>query len=480
MLLRSDPSVTAAPRHTAEPYTDPTAPSPKVLVIAYRFPPQGGGGVQRTLKFVKYLPHFGWLPVVHTVRNPYWKLRDDTLLAEVPPQVRVYRTLTAEFERLQGATGSLVAGGKPVQGDGPGVAGASRGRRNSVMRLGKATADVIHRRLLIPDPQVVWVLPALMKSLHIIRKVGASLIYTSSPPNSVQFLGLLVKRVAKLPWVADFRDPWTEGVRRKQAYERNKTRRRIEEALERSVITRADHVVVTTDLTLEQFTAKYSSVPAGKFSVITNGFDPTDFRRTVSDTALLDPQEFNITLTGNVEAMFDAMPFFGALQELIGEDEGIGSRLRVNFVGTKRGKYDAFIQQHGLDRHVRYIDYVPHTTSLQYLSESDVLFLCQIPVYESASSKLSGKLFEYLYMRKPILALTLPGLTTEILSRSGLGTVVHPSDRPGIKRALHELYLRHKVDQLPAAIDETYLGRFNRIDQTQSLSRIFDRLVERR
>jgi hypothetical protein len=151
----------------------------------------------------------------------------------------------------------------------------------------------------------------------------------------------------------------------------------------------------------------------------------------------------------------------------------------VNFVGTKRGKYDDFIRQHGLDRYIRYIDYVPHATSLQYLSESDVLFLCQIPVYESASSKLSGKLFEYLYMRKPILALTLPGLTTEILSRSGLGTVVHPDDRPGIKRALRDLYLRHKVGQLAAAVDDAYLGQFNRINQTQSLSRIFDRLAER-
>jgi hypothetical protein len=243
------------------------------------------------------------------------------------------------------------------------------------------------------------------------------------------------------------------------------------------VVTRADHVVVTTDRTLEQFATKYPFLPARKFSVITNGFDPADFARTAAYTTLLNPQEFNLTLTGNVEAMFDAMPFFRALQELVGEDEELRSRLRVNFVGTKRGKYDGFIAQHALGRHVRYIDYVPHTTSLQYLSESDILFLCQIPVSESASSKLSGKLFEYLYMRKPILALTLPGLTTEILSRSGLGTVVHPHDQPGIKRALRELYLRHKVGQLPAVIDDKSLDQFNRIHQTRSLSQIFDQLV---
>ena len=125
-----------------------------------------------------------------------------------------------------------------------------------------------------------------------------------------------------------------------------------------------------------------------------------------------------------------------------------------------------------LDRHVSYIGYVPHATSLQYLAESDVLFLCQIPVYESASTKLSGKLFEYLYMRKPILALTLPGLTTDILSRSGLGIVVAPDDRPGIKGALQHLYRQHKVNHLPAVADNVYIQRFDRVDQSRCLSRI--------
>jgi hypothetical protein len=149
-----------------------------------------------------------------------------------------------------------------------------------------------------------------------------------------------------------------------------------------------------------------------------------------------------VTLTGNVETMFDAVPFLTAVRDLLDEDEAFRARLRINFVGAKRGKYDDFINHHRLETNVRYIGYVPHQTSLTYLAESDVLFLCQIPVYESATTKLSGKLFEYLYMRKPILALTLPGLTTDILSRSGLGVAVDPNDQPGIKKALRDLYLR--------------------------------------
>lgn len=474
---RSKPGASVARSNAEAIPADYGRPRPKAFVIAYRFPPQGGGGVQRTLKFVKYLPQFGWLPVVHTVRNPYWPMRDDTLLAEVPPEVHVYRTLTVEFERLQGVTGSLLSSTEGGRSTGHGGDGGQPRRRSPLIRLGKALAYVVHQHLLLPDPQIAWILPAFVKSLYIIQKTGVSLIYTSSPPNSMQVLGLLLKRVTALPWVADFRDPWTEGIRRQQAYQRNRTRQRLEEAWERSVIARADHVVVTTDKTLEQFTGKYPRVSTAKFSVITNGFDPADFSLNPSASSLLNPQEFNLTLTGNIEAMFDAVPFFRAVRELLDEDDDIRSHLRVNFVGTKQGKYKEYIRQHQLDSHVRYIAYVPHAISLQYLAESDALFLCQIPVYESASTKLSGKLFEYLYMRKPILALTLPGLTAEILSRSGLSVVVDPNDQPGIRQAIRKLYRQHKANQTHPIADEAYLDGFNRIRQTQGLSRIFNQLV---
>ena len=476
-FARAESEITTTRHSASTAHVGQGRPMSKVLVIAYRFPPQGGGGVQRTLKFVKYLPQWGWLPVVHTVRNPYWPLRDDTLLGEIPLGVQIYRTLTVEFERLQGAAGSLFAEGERRRDDGRGDAAAPPRRPSLLRRSCKAVANIIHRHMLIPDPQVAWILPAFLKSLYIIRKAGVALIYTSSPPNSMQVLGLILKRVTKLPWVADFRDPWTEGIRRRQAYQENRGRQRLEEVLERAVLTRADHVVVTTEKTLEQFLGKYPSLAAEKFSVITNGFDPADSAATPSDLLLLDPRQFNLTLTGNVEAMFDARPFFRTLRELLDEDAEIRSRLRVNFIGTKRGKYDDYLRQHDLGGHVRYVGYVPHATCLQYLAESDALFLCQIPVYESASTKLSGKLFEYLYMRKPILALTLPGLTADILAQSGLGMVVDPNDRAGIKEAIRALYLRHKVDHTPVVPDDAYIDSFNRIHQTQRLSQIFAQLV---
>jgi glycosyltransferase involved in cell wall biosynthesis len=452
-------------------------PRRKVLVLAYRFPPQGGGGVQRTLKFVKYLPQQGWLPIVQTVSNPYWPLQDPTLLSEIPPFVKVHGTRTFEFERLGRATEGLIA----PRGDTPpreAATGSGSGlRRSGLRRMLKGAAGLVQTHALVPDPQIPWVPSAFLKGLSLIRKERPAVIYSSSPPNSCQVLGLMLKRVTHVPWIADFRDPWTEGIRRKQSYERSGVRRRLEHALERRVIEGADHIIVTTEKTLEQFLAKYPAIPSSKYSVITNGFDAADFTVTRHGDRLLDASHFNVTLTGNVETMFDAVPFLTAVRDLLDEDEAFRARLRINFVGAKRGKYDDFINHHRLETNVRYIGYVPHQTSLTYLAESDVLFLCQIPVYESAMTKLSGKLFEYLYMRKPILALTLPGLTTDILSRSGLGVAVDPNDQPGIKKALRDLYLRWREGGGRPDIDEAYIATFDRARQTERLAGLFDRFA---
>jgi glycosyltransferase involved in cell wall biosynthesis len=456
----------------------------KALVLAYRFPPQGGGGVQRSLKFVKYLPGHGWLPVVHTVSNPYWPLEDRTLLAEVPQSVKVYRTPTFEFERLgRAAAGALSTNDSLPAGDSPrtsaaGSAAAPRKRGGLARRCLQAVGDFLFRHVLIPDSQIAWVPGALVRSLVIAHRERVSLVYSSSPPNSGQVLALLLKRLSGRPWLADFRDEWTEGIRRKLAYQKSPLRGRIEAALERLVVRHADHVVVTTDKARDHFLEKYPFAPREKFSVITNGFDPGDFAAAPAAERLLDDRHFNMTLTGNVEAMFDAVPFFSAVRELLDEDEGARAHLRVNFIGTRRGKYDDFIREHRLDSNVRYVGYVPHQTCLRYLAESNVLFLCQIPVYESAAAKLSGKLFEYLYMRKPILALTLPGLTADILARSGLGTVVDPNDQPGIRKAIRDLYLAWRDGHARAPADEAYINTFDRVTQTERLAGLFDRLAE--
>jgi len=159
-------------------------PRRKVLVLAYRFPPQGGGGVQRTLKFVKYLPQQGWLPIVQTVSNPYWPLQDATLLAEIPSFVKVHGTRTFEFERLGRTTEGLLTPRGDALPREPEKAVGSQPRRKRLRGMLKAAAALVQTHVLVPDPQITWVPGAFLKGLSLIRKERPAVMYSSSPPNS--------------------------------------------------------------------------------------------------------------------------------------------------------------------------------------------------------------------------------------------------------------------------------------------------------
>ncbi len=446
----------------------------RALLISYRFPPQGGGGVQRTLKFTKYLRDFGWEPVVQTARNPYWPVWDETLLRDVPPGVRVYRTPSFEFERLEHRLARMMGernGAAPERRLGGDLPARPRSRRRGLVGAFRAG---VHRRVLVPDAQIAWLPGALLHSLLIARRERVRLVYTTSPPNSVQLLGGLVARALRRPWVADFRDPWTDGPRRQLAYVGNSMRARIEQAAERAVLRGADRVIVSAEPLRARFLEKYPFLTPEKVVVLTNGFDPADFAPAWGGERELEPGRFHLTGTGNIEAMFDAQPLLRALAELVAEDAGLGADLLVNLVGAKKGKYDDDLRALGLADRVRYTRWVPHAQSLRYLQQSDVLLMCQLPHPGGGSDKLSGKCFEYLYLRKPVLCLTVPGITADLLAESGLGTVVHPDDVAGIKAALRALYARRGQ---PLRADGSLIARFDRRRLTERLAGIFDELV---
>ena len=469
----------------------------KALLISYRFPPQGGGGVQRTLKHVKYLRRFGWEPVVHTARNPYWPVRDESLLDDVPQGVRVYRTTAFEFERFehrlaglaqrQGGKRNGTSGGaakrRAQPADGAGAeAGEPAGNGRSGGLLG-GFRNTVHRRLLIPDPQIAWLPGAVAHGLRIARRERPQVIYSSSPPNTVQLVGGLLAGMLRCPWVADFRDPWTDGPRRQRSYVGNRMRGDIERAAERWVLRRADHVIVSAPPLRERFLAKYPFLRPERVEVLTNGFDPADFEALEAAESAesthaerqLEPGCFHVTGTGNIETMFDARPLLRAIAALVAADPaGIGRDLRVTLVGAKRGKYDADLAALGLSERVRYVGWVAHARSLQYLRESDVLLMCQLTQAGGGSEKLSGKCFEYLYLQKPILCLTVPGVTADLMIESGVGTVIDPADQAGIEAALRRFYAERGR---AARANPDVIARFDRRRQTERLAAIFDELT---
>jgi len=443
------------------------------LLMAYRFPPQGGGGSLRTLKFTKYLREFGWEPVVHTARDPFWPVTDDTLLHDVPEDVHVYRTRTFEFERLEQRLATIFKQ-HDERGTSRQPVDRPSGKAPRRPGLSETLRAQVHRRLLVPDPQIAWLPGAFLHGLKIARREAPRVLYTSSPPNSTQLLGALLAAAVRKPWVADFRDPWTDGMRRRQAYAGNRLRGACERAAERLVVRRADRIVVTAEPLRARFLAKYPFLAPERVVVLTNGYDPADFTACTGGARELESDRFHLTGAGNIEAMFDARPLLRAVAELIAEHPGFRADLLVNLVGAKKGQYDADIQALGLTDRVRYVGWVPHAQSLRYLHQSDVLLMCAITQPSGQGEKFPAKGFEYLYLRKPVLCLSAPGVTTELLARSGLGTVVDPADLAGIKAALRTFYERRHQ---PARGDAAFIARFDRRCLTEKLAGIFDELV---
>ncbi len=452
----------------------------KAFLISYRFPPQGGGGVQRTLKHTKYLRDFGWEPVVQTASDAFWPVWDDTLLGEIPAGVHVYRAPAFEFERLEHRLGALLghaAGRRNGAGAGTPARAPAEGdaeRRSAGRGIVGAVRRAIHRRVLIPDPQIAWVAGAFVQGLRVARREGVRVLYTSAPPNSVHLLGGLLAVALGRPWVADFRDPWTDGPRRQLSYAGNRMRAGIERAAERWVLRRARRVIVSAAPLRERFLRKYPFLDQNHIHVLTNGYDPADFAEADAEERVLEPDRFHLTGSGNIEALFDARPLLRAIAEVVAEDPGLRAELFVNLVGAKKGQYDTDIETLGLADRVRYTGWVPHAKSLKYLRESHVLLMCQLPHAGGGAEKLSGKCFEYLYLQKPVLCLTVAGLTADLLAESGLGTVVDPADVGGIKTALRNLYAE-RGQRLRG--NAGVIARFDRRRLTERLAAIFDEVA---
>ena len=470
-----------------------------ILVLTFRWPPQGGGGVQRTLKFVKYLARLGWDPVVHTVSNPFTDLWDPGLGAEVPPSVAVYRTPTVEVEAIEAGISRLGRRARSVlrgrrgpdastrsarpradaapspattAGPAPAVVGEREARLARGGRLARLQ-DFVWGRLLVPDPQVAWLPAAFLRSLAIARRHGVAAIYSTAPPQSLNVLARALRRRTGLPWIADLRDPWTAGLHRNQWYAGNPSRRAREERWERAIFEEAAHVIVVNEAAREEFLAKYPSCPPGRISVITNGFDPADFAHVTPEPRFLEGGRLHVTVTGHVETMFDLLPFFEAVRRIVESAAADRDMLRIDFVGTKRQpRYDAWIAERRLGDVIRFHAYVPHADSVQYLADSQVLMLCMTPVKEYGAVKILGKMCEYLYTRKPVLALTIPGVTSGILERAGVGTTVDPNDVDAMEAVLRRYLSEFRAGTLRAVPDEEVIATFDRERQAAQLSEI--------
>ena len=417
----------------------------RLLVITYYWPPSGGAGVQRCLKFVKHLGHFNVEPTVITVdpAQASYPVRDESLLAEVPPTVRIVHTGTTEpFESYKRLTGRAVPyGGFANEG--------KPGPLQQVLRF-------VRGNLFIPDPRRGWnrhALAAVEKLLAAGEQFDA--VLTSSPPHSTQLIGLELQRRHGLRWLADLRDPWTDIYYYKDLHH-TPLASWLDARYERQVLTHADAVLVTSPETKRLFLAKNPTLPATKFHVLPNGYDESDFRQPSQPPAAC----LRITHTGTITELYHINRLLEAVAAGAAAHPTVPLRLR--FVGQVSAQLRGQIAEAGLTDITEYLDFVPHEQSVAYLMESSVLLMA-IPDVPRNLGILPGKVFEYLAAGKPILCVGPAGSDADNLLREcGAGQALPYEDAALMRQTLEALVARWQQNpnlDLPALGNARYSRR---------------------
>lgn len=424
-----------------------------VLILASHFPPEArAGGVLRVAKLVKYLPALGWEPIVVTSRSESVAGTRDPLAEEIRGIGRVYRLPRLDMRR---PFHWLKIGLRPLgrilsKARQPSKEGLGNGGDSSTSRPPLAS------RILIPDHLAIWGLLATLRSLVVIlsRKVDA--IYATSPLQSSLVAGYLLRRMTGVPFVVEMRDPWTTNPM--AAPRASRFLCWIDALLEEKVLLAADRVVVINENFIPSICQKFPGVDEGKFVVIPNGFDFDDF----DQVAPIYNARFTIVHAGNFYPGRTPIPFLSALAKLAAQRPDVRADWVVKFVGSGR-EYASTIDELGIADMIEFVDFVPHHVALGHVLGADVLLL----VPGVGKGTMSGKIFEYIAARKPVLVVADECAAAELVRRSGVGVVVPPRDLDEVAERCAAffddiqsgVYVYPDVGELLAAYDRKSIAR---------------------
>jgi glycosyltransferase involved in cell wall biosynthesis len=433
----------------------------KVLIISYYFPPMGMGGVQRATKFAKYLPTFGWNPFVLTVKDVEYLAKDTSLLEDLSPKVKVIRTGSFDPLRISYILKNFF-------------------KRRS--QKGKSTQEKRVERskllswLFFPDSKIGWIPFAFLTGLNLVKKERIDLIFTSSPPPSLHLVGYLLKLLTGKPWVADFRDPWI-GFH----YEDYPTpfHRWLKNGLVKLITRNADGIVSVNQKITQNFFSSYPFIKNVK--TIPNGYDESDFNLPSSvrtDLKMQNSHLFVIAYLGTFSPDHDPEPFLSALKSLLEERKVPQGKIKFIHIGLGMGiDFDLLIKKYDLSGVVEKRGYLPHKESLIHLQEASLLLLTtsQTPKAEMIST---SKLFEYIPLKKPVLAIVPPkGAAAFVVSSLNLGRVVSPLDPVEIKQALLSFFSDWEKGRWSLNVDGEKIKTFSRRFLTSRLASMFDEVA---
>ena len=424
----------------------------KILIITYYWPPAGGPGVQRWLKFVKYLPDFGIQPIVYIPENPTYPIIDENLVREVSDIAIILKHNIFEPYQLasffsKNKTKKISSGIIPNQ------------KKHSLL---DKTFLWIRGNLFIPDARVFWVKPSVSFLEKYIVENNIDTIITSGPPHSLHLIGLKLKQKLDLKWFADFRDPWTTIGYHKSLRLSDYAAKK-HKALEREVLNAADTIIVTSKTTKTEFQALTSK----PIAVITNGYDTEQVEKQTLDA------KFSLAHIGSFLSERNPAILWESLMELVKEITDFKSHLEIKLIGAVSQEVLETITQFGLNPYLNNLGYVSHAEAIAHQQKSQVLLLIEINS-EDTKSIIPGKLFEYMVSGRPIIAIGPKDSDfAEIITNTNTGVFFDYSEKIKLKRVILDFYYQFLQGKLQS--NAVGLQQYSRKNLTKDLVQLINK-----
>ncbi len=431
----------------------------RVLIISYYWPPSGGSGVQRWVKFAKYLPSEGWQPVIYTPENPELTTTDHSLEDEIPLEAEVIKRHITEPYGLY----------RKLFGEGKSASEGEVNPINSRKKTFKQKISMFIRgNIFIPDPRCLWISPSIKYLRKYLKEHPVDIIVSTGPPHSMHLIAEGLARAAGIPWIADFRDPWTRMFYFKHlglgtwAEKRHKK-------LEKSVLDNADVVVAVSPLVQEEFQA----MTATPVELITNGYDDEDFEQVVEPDGY-----FNITHTGLFASDGNPEILWKVLSDKSASESRFAGMLRIRLAGKNDKEITDAIVKAGLAANLRDIGYIDHHRAVREQKNASLLILPlrKEPEYRAT---LPGKLFEYLASGRPVLGIgQTDGAMARVLNSTKAGVVFNWDDEASIRKYIDIGWERFNNDPLKA--DTENIEQFSRLALTARMAALMDSIIDKR
>ena len=430
----------------------------RVLIITYYWPPSGGSGVQRWLKMSKYLPEYGWQPVIYTAENAEYPIVDTSLEKDVLPGMEVIRRPIVEpytfYKKFLG-----IKKEETIK-----VGFASETKKTGW----KAKAAMwVRGNLFIPDARCWWVKPSVKYLKNYLKEHPVDAIISTGPPHSMHLIAMKLKELLGIPWIADFRDPWTE-IDFYEDLHLSKWADRKQHKMEREVLTKADKVV-----TIGWDCARgLGRIGNRNVRVIPNGFD---WETDLHSGATPPTEAFTLTHLGVIAPSRNAPQLWLALKELKAENENFEKKLKIRLIGQVDQSVVENLKAEGLSENVEIVPYIPHD-EVQKAQQSSQVLLLLINNAPNAKGILTGKLFEYLASGRPILCIgPEDGDAARILKETQSGISVGFEDKEKMKKVIKELYSKYLVHDLPNNTNAN-IEKYSRKSQSEQYANFLNAL----